>query len=254
MLKKCNMQYMNEISQHDEIEYPVRINRYLFLKGYCSRRKADEMIKKGLVHINNKIAVLGQKVNKDDKVQLADEVKRMPQNYEYFLFHKPRGVVSHNPQRGEQSVEDFFPKQTRISPVGRLDKDSTGLMLLTNDGRIIDKMLNPKYDHQKHYVVKVDKPVTGTFLRKLEGGVHIEGYKTKPTVVEQKGDRSFSIILTEGKKHQIRRMCAALGYQVRDLKRVQIMNLRISGIIEGQNRALKMEEKVELLKSLGIMN
>jgi 23S rRNA pseudouridine2604 synthase len=207
--------------QDEKIEYPIRLNRYLYLKGYCSRRQADRMIKDKEIKINGEPAVLGQKVKEEDSVELSNRVKELPKHYEYYLFNKPRGVVSHNPQNGEKSVEDFFraAETKKLAPVGRLDKDSTGLMLITNDGRLIDKMLNPKYDHEKEYSVRVDKPLKESFARKMSKGVDIEGYVTKECEVNVTGNRSFTIVLTEGKKHQIRRMCAALGYQVRDLKR-----------------------------------
>lgn len=236
----------------ENIVYPVRVNRFLYLKGYCSRRKADEYISKGLVLINGKPAVLGQKVEEGDNVEIADFVAQLPEKYEYYLFHKPAGIVSHNPQGGERAVEDIFKKSVPLSPIGRLDKASTGLMLLTNDGRIVDKMLNPKYEHEKEYRVRVDKNISARFLRKMREGVTIEGYKTRPAEVEQTGEKAFKITLTEGKKHQIRRMCAALGFQVRELKRTRIMNLRLGKLPVGQGRAIKPEEKFKLLKSVGI--
>lgn len=240
---------------HDSnIDFPIRINRYLFLKGYCSRRKADQLIEDGEVEINGKLALLGQKVQKTDKVTLSSKVKKLPLNYQYFIFYKPRNVVSNNPQDGEKSFEDFVQNATKdkLVPVGRLDKDSEGLLFLTNDGRIIDKMLNPQYYHEKEYRVRVDKEVTDSFIRKMTKGVLIEDYQTRPTQARKIGNKSFSIILTEGKKHQIRRMCAALGYQVRELKRIRVMNLKLSGLYPGQSRPLKMDEKMDLLKSVGL--
>ncbi|NCS99271.1 rRNA pseudouridine synthase [Candidatus Parcubacteria bacterium] len=237
----------------NEIEYPIRINRYLYLKNYCSRRKADEMIEKGQVKVNGKLAVLGQKVNKDDKVEVGSEMKKMKQNYEYFAFNKPTGVVSHNPQEGEKSVDDFFPTNKKLAPVGRLDKKSEGLMFLTNDGRIIDKMLNPKYEHEKEYSVRVDKEIKSNFIRKMSNGVDIEGYRTKPAQITQSGPKSFRIILTEGKKHQIRRMCIALGYQVQNLKRLRIMNIQLAGLQTGESRPLFQDEKMELLKNINVI-
>lgn len=238
-----------------DIEYPIRINKYLYKTGYCSRREADRLIEEGQIKINGKLAVLGQKVEASDSVEMSDKVKRMPENYAYFILNKPRGVVSHNPQDGEKSAEDFFTefRGKKLAPIGRLDKDSFGLMLMTNDGRIVDKMLNPKYDHEKEYVVRVDKVLKESFVRKMEKGVDIEGYMTKPCQVKQTGEKSFRIILTEGKKHQIRRMCVALGYQVKELKRVRIMNLRLGNLHPGQTRELKMQERVDLLKNVGLM-
>jgi 23S rRNA pseudouridine2604 synthase len=222
---------MNNNKQNDGmVEYPIRINRYLYLKNYCSRRKADEMIEKGQVTVNGKNAVLGQKVELNDKVEVGSEMKKLKQNYEYFIFNNPTGVVSHNPQEGEKSVEEFLPKNKKLSPVGRLDKKSERLMLLTNDGRIIDKMLNPKNEHEKEYSIRVDKEIKTRFIKRMSEGVDIEGYFTKPAKVTQTGPKSFRIILTEGKKHQIRRMCMALGYQVQNLNRLRIMNIKLSSL------------------------
>ncbi len=239
---------------NEQITYPIRINRYLYLKNICSRRKADELIEKGHIKVNGKKAVLGQKINSGDNVEVDNTVKQIAQNYEYYVFNKPVGVVSHNPQNNEKAVEDFFKniKYKKLSPVGRLDKDSEGLMLLTNDGRIIDKMLNPKYEHEKEYIVKVDKDLKESFARKMSKGVKIEGYITKPSKCIVIGPRSFRIILTEGKKHQIRRMTVALGYQVKQLKRTRIMNLRLNNLPKGTSRKIDPEEKIGLLKLIGL--
>lgn len=240
---------------HDSnIVFPVRINRYLFLKGYCSRRRADQLIAEGEVVINGKLATLGQKVEKSDKVVLSSKIKKLPLNYQYFIFYKPRGVVSNNPLDGEKSFEDFIKNavKDKLVPVGRLDKDSEGLLFITNDGRIIEKMLSPKHEHEKEYRVRVDKEITDSFIRKMIKGVLIENYQTRATQTRKTGNKSFAIILTEGKKHQIRRMCAALGYQVRELKRIRVMNLKLSGLYPGQSRVLKMDEKMDLLKSVGL--
>jgi 23S rRNA pseudouridine2604 synthase len=245
---------MQKHPETEKIEYPIRLNRYLYLKGFCSRRQADRMIRDKEIKINGEFAVLGQKVKENDNVELSNRVKELPKHYEYYLLNKPRGVVSHNPQQGEKSVEDFFKASDvkKLAPVGRLDKDSTGLMLISNDGRLIDKMLNPRHGHEKEYSVRVDKPLKESFARKMSQGVDIEGYKTKEAKVEVTGNRSFTIILKEGKKHQIRRMCAALGYQVRDLKRKRIMNLYLGGLRPGESRELSMQEKVSLLRQLEI--
>jgi 23S rRNA pseudouridine2604 synthase len=239
--------------QESEITYPVRINRYLLLKGFCSRRKADDLIARGSVKINGEPAKIGQKVNAGDDVQLSKNAKAMPARYKYFLYNKPRGFVSHNPQLGEESADNVIPTakgESPVAPVGRLDKDSEGLMFLTNDGRIIDKILNPKFAHEKEYIVKVDKKVRQTFLNALSNGVNIEGYRTKSAKTSPVGEDSFKIILTEGKKHQIRRMCAALGYQVLKLKRVRIMDLKLGSLKSGEFRPLTDSEKENLFSSI----
>ncbi|PIT91278.1 23S rRNA pseudouridine synthase F [Candidatus Kaiserbacteria bacterium CG10_big_fil_rev_8_21_14_0_10_49_17] len=230
----------------DDIPYPVRINRYLLLMGYCSRRKADELIAKGEVSINGKVAELGSIVQRKDTVSVSKNIAALPHTYTYFAYNKPRGIVSHNPQKGERAVEDVSGLGKNVSPVGRLDKESRGLMLLTNDGRIVDSLLNPKYEHEKEYRVTVDKKNSNWFLRHMESGVDIEGYVTKPAKIKKKSDTTFALILTEGKRHQIRRMCAALGYQVRDLKRVRIGDIKLARLKEGDVRELTEKERASL--------
>ena len=238
----------------DSIEYPIRLNRYLYLKNYCSRRQADIFIQKGFVKINGKKAVLGQKVNEKDIVEVGNQIQKQKENFVYYIFNKPKGIVTRNPQRDEKSISDIWPKAKKLQPIGALDKASEGLVLLTNDTRIVDRILSPKYHHEKEYRVRVDKHVNGYFAQKMEHGVDIEGYITKPCKVEITGDKSFKIILTEGKKHQIRRMCASLGYQVQELKRTRIMNIKLGTQLRSrQGRELTVKEKMDLLKSLGVM-
>ncbi len=228
----------------DKIEYPIRINRYLLLKNLCSRREADRLIEQKKIKINGTIAVLGQKVNEGDAVEVAGSAAN--REYHYFIYNKPRGIVSNSPQRDEQSVADVSGIKFTVSPVGRLDKDSEGLMLLTDDGRIVDAILNPKYSHEREYEVTVDKFIKASDIRTLEKGVDIEGYITKSAKAVKLNDETFSLTLTEGKKHQIRRMCAALGYQVLDLKRIRMMHLHLD-IENGKYRQLTNEEQAKLL-------
>ena len=231
------------------ISYPVRINRYLYLKNICSRREADKLILEGKVKINGKTALLGQQVEQIDKVNV--DSSHVKSKKIYVLFNKPKGVVSHNPQNREQGPEKYL-KQYGVSlhPVGRLDKASRGLMLFTNDGTIVDKMLNPKHDHEKEYEVTVDKRVEKNFLIHMREGVQIENYRTKPARLRKIDSRNFSIVLTEGKKHQIRRMCAALGYQVKELKRTRIGTLRLGNLRSGKTRLIEGKELLELKKSI----
>lgn len=234
----------------NQIEYPIRINRYLLLKNICSRREADRLIEQGKIHINGAPAVLGQQVQETDDVRIADEAAN--REYKYFVFNKPRGIVSHNPQRDEESIEDVSGLGTSVSPVGRLDKDSHGLMLLTDDGRIVNAILHPDREHEREYEIRVDKYIKESDLKKLARGVDIEGYTTKPARAERLSDDAFSLTLTEGKKHQIRRMCAALGYQVKDLKRVRMMHLELD-IENGKHRPLTENEKTVLLKTADVL-
>lgn len=232
------------------VEYPVRINRYLFLTNVCSRREADRLIEQGKIKINGAVAVLGQKVQSGDTVEVAQEAAE--REYKYYMYNKPRGIVSHNPQGDEEAVEDVSGLGSSVSPVGRLDKDSHGLMLLTDDGRIVNAILNPEYGHEREYEVRVDKYVKESDLKKLARGVDIEGYVTKPATANRLDEHSFSLTLTEGKKHQIRRMCAALGYQVVDLKRVRMMHLQLD-IENGKHRPLTEGERTVLLQTVGIL-
>jgi len=243
----------NTNQQNTKIPYPVRLNRYLYLTGVCSRRAADRLIEKNEVFINNKVAVLGQKVNSDDRVTLGSEGKKLQKSYKYYIYNKPVGVVSHNPQMGEKEAVRDANLPPDFAPVGRLDKASEGLMLLTNDGRIVDKLLNPKFDHTKEYFIKLDKPIKNFHIKIMQNGVDIEGYKTKPAEITKISEKSIAITLTEGKKHQIRRMCAALGYQVMKLQRVSIMNLELKGLKLSERRALTDEEVSTLLMSIGMV-
>jgi len=238
----------------EDVEFPIRINRYLYLQGHCSRRQADGFIERGLVKINGKPALMGQKVNETDNVVIESEVKNLKKNFEYYLYNKPVGVVSHNAnkEKEEMSVEDVFKTPEQVFPVGRLDKDSEGLMLLTNDRRIINKVLSPEFAHEKEYEVTVDKELKSNTSKIMSQGVDIEGYRTKPAIVKDIGKRKLNIVLTEGKKHQIRRMCAALGFQVKKLRRVRIMNMKLGSMPVGQGRKLSFVERKELLESVGM--
>lgn len=236
------------------MEFPIRINKYLAVKGICSRREADKLIEKGLVKINGKTAVIGDKVGQKDQVQVKPSVsKNLVSGRVYLAYNKPIGIVTVAPQKGEKAIADVLKYKTRVYPVGRLDKESHGLIILTNDGRLSDKILNPKYFHEKEYLVKVNKRITPGFINKMKGGVEMEdGYLTKKCKAERANDSSFSIILTEGKKHQIRRMCAVLGYEVFDLKRVRIMNIFLGDLKQGEFKEISGKELQEFLSGLGL--
>jgi 23S rRNA pseudouridine2604 synthase len=204
----------------------MRINKYLALKKISTRRGADELIKERKVFINGKLAVLGSKVLEIDKVEVRGAKEK---EYLYYAYNKPIGTETNSPR------EDLFP-------LGRLDKKSHGLLILTNDGRITDALLNPKYFHEKEYVVKTLNKLRSSFKQKMEAGVNIEGYKTKKCKVKIIDDFTFKIILTEGKKHQIRRMCSALFQEVADLKRERIMNIKLGNLKPNALREIKGEE------------
>lgn len=227
--------------------YPMRINKYLAHKQYCTRREADELITARKVLINGALAKLGDQVYESDTV----EVRFRPRKYHYFAYHKPRGVITHSPQGDEESIEDISPIEG-VFPIGRLDKDSYGLIILTDDGRITDALLNPDRAHEKEYLVSTRDALAPSFKTKMEHGVDIGGYVTRPCHVELTGSRSFSITLTEGKKHQIRRMCGAFGHSATHLKRVRIMNVALGNLKPNESRPIVGAELKTFLGSLGI--
>ena len=235
------------------LQFPMRINKYLAHTGVASRREADELVAKGKILVNGEPATMGQQVEAGDDVVVAGKTK--PKSY--YAYYKGRGIITHSPAAGEIDIATRLANDyglTHVAPVGRLDKDSEGLILLTNDGRVTGPLLDPEADHEKEYDVLVDKPISGMFVRAMAAGVDIEGYRTQPATVNKnpKNDKRFTIILTEGKKHQIRRMCAALGYQIQSLKRVRIMNIELGKLKPNQYRKLAGPELQTLLSDLGI--
>lgn len=231
----------------------MRINKYLAHEGVASRREADELVEAGKVRINGKRAKNGDQVNDGDKVELIGTTKAKS----YLAYYKGRGIITHSPSEKEVDIASRLAKDygiTHVAPVGRLDKDSEGLIILSNDGRITGPLLDPDADHEKEYEITVDKAIGGMFLKAMETGVDIEGYRTKPAKVtkHKTNDKKFTIILTEGKKHQIRRMCAALGYQIQHLKRVRITNIKLDKLKPNQYRKIVGSELEEFLKELGV--
>src|SRR3989344_2725979 len=212
----------------EESKYPMRINKYLAHKGFATRKAADTLIERGAVTINGRKAVLGDKVKETDTV----EVKSKKKKYRYFAYNKPIGVITHSPQLGEKDIVSATSLKD-VFPVGRLDKGSHGLIILTDDARITDRLLSPTYAHEKEYRVTLRQELPNNFKKRMELGVNIEGYVTKKCHVERAGPKSFRITLTEGKKHQIRRMCVALSLDVVDLERIRIMNIRLGKLAPG---------------------
>jgi pseudouridine synthase len=233
----------------EEIKYPVRINKYLAFKKICARREADDLISQKKVKINGRLAILGDKVQENDKV----EVEGVKKDLVYLAFNKPKGIITHSPQNGEKEIKNILQFRKDVFPVGRLDKNSSGLIILTNDGRLTDKLLNPKFNHEKEYIVKVNKEINNSFLKRMENGVKLDdGYVTKKCNVKKISAERFSIVLTEGKKHQIRRMCDALGFGVVHLERRRIMNIKLQNLLPGDFREIKGYELSQLLKSVGL--
>jgi 23S rRNA pseudouridine2604 synthase len=234
-------------------EYPMRINKHMAHAGIATRRDADELIARGKVLVNGKVATLGQKVEKTDIVELRD--KSQTKKLVYFAYNKPIGVITHSPQLGEDDIKTALKgvKDAKdVFPIGRLDKDSSGLMILTNDGRLTERLLGPEYGHEKEYRVRTKDPVRDGFKKAIEPGVNIEGYMTKPCIVRKTGPHSFTITLTEGKKHQIRRMVSALHNTVVELERMRILNVRLENLKPGALRPITGEELSELLAQLGL--
>jgi 23S rRNA pseudouridine2604 synthase len=235
------------------MEFPIRINKYLDDIGVASRREADVLVEKGAVLVNGKKAVTGQKVLAGDNVTLEGTTKKK----QYIAYYKGRGIITHSPTEKEVDIITRLKKDygiTGLTPVGRLDKDSEGLIILSNDGRITGPLLDPENGHEKEYSVTVDKAVSKTFVTLMQLGVDIEGYRTKPATVtaSSKNPKRFNLTITEGKKHQIRRMCAALGYQVESLKRVRVLNIEIKSLKPNQYRKIAGEELQTFLSTLGI--
>ncbi len=238
----------------EQIKFPVRINKYLAHMGYTTRRGADALIEKRRVFVNGKPAIIGQQITAKDLVEIKDHDTS---HYRYILYYKPRGVITHSPEGDEVDILTRIKIDHNLSglfPIGRLDKDSEGLMILTNDGRITERVLNPVEGHEREYEVIVDKQVTPHFIKHLESGVDIEGYMTKPAkaVASKAHGSMFNITLTEGKKHQVRRMCAAFGYQIRQLKRTRMLNFELKSLKSGAIYELKPKEAKFFQNTLGL--
>lgn len=234
-------------------QYPMRINKYLARKGHSTRREADILIAKKAVLVNGRIAQVGDTVLETDSVEVRRNNK--PVRYTYIAFNKPAGMDTHQEDTGTENIFDSLPpemKQLKLFPVGRLDKASHGLILLTNDGRITDRLLNPEHAHEKTYEVRTKQPLRATFKENMQSGVLIEGYMTKPAKVNILGEKAFRITLTEGKSHQIRRMVVALHNEVADLRRMSIMNIKIGALRGGTYRAIEGEELAGFLRALGL--
>jgi 23S rRNA pseudouridine2604 synthase len=236
------------------MDFPMRINKYLAHKGYATRRSADVLIAEKRVTVNGVPALVGQQITERDVVAVTNGKS---QKYQYFVYYKPLGVVTHSPEEGEMDIVGLVKKKngiTGVFPIGRLDRDAEGLILLTNDGRVTERILNPKEPFEQEYEVRVDKRVTQTFLNRLSKGVRIEGYMTRPatTTLSNANDRVFTIALSEGRKHHIKRMCATLGYAVEGLKRIRVGTLELKNLKSGMFHELKGSEVTKLERSLGL--
>ena len=229
--------------------WPMRINKYLAIEGHSTRKGGDELVAKKQVFINGRLAVLGDKVLESDYVEVRTGGRA--KKYLYYAYNKPIGVVTSAAGKGEKDIVHSIALKG-IYPVGRLDKNSHGLIILTNDGRITDRLLNPESIHDKEYLVKTADKLRATFKDNMEGGMQIEEDVTRPCKVKLLNEHTFRITLTEGKKHQIRRMVAALHNEVTDLQRVRIMNIQLGTIPVNSYRPIEEEELDEFLASLGL--
>ena len=225
---------------------PVRLNKYLSEAGVCSRREADRLIETGRVTVDGKTAQTGMKIIPGQEVRVGKKLVSKGDEMVVLAVNKPRGIVCTEEKRERNSIIRFLDYPIRVTYIGRLDKDSRGLLLMTNNGDIINRMMRAANYHEKEYKVTVDKEVTDEFLEKMAGGVPILDTVTRPCRVRKIGKYTFSIILTQGLNRQIRRMCEALGYEVKDLLRVRVMNIRLGSLKEGEYRELTDEELDEL--------
>ena len=225
----------------------IRINKYLSEAGICSRREADRMIEEGRITVNGKKAESGQKVSLEDEVCADNIPVHKNEKKVLLLFNKPRGIVCSTKQQfDETTVTDYLDYPLRVYPVGRLDKESQGLLLLTNEGDLVNKIMRAGNYHEKEYFVTVNKPVDREFVRRMSKGVPVLDTVTRPCRVVQTGECSFRIILTQGLNRQIRRMCEALGYEVKELRRVRIMNIELGNLKPGEYRKVTDQELNEL--------
>ncbi|VDN49011.1 23S rRNA pseudouridine synthase [Petrocella atlantisensis] len=224
----------------------IRLNKYISESGICSRREADKLIQRGLVTINGYLAQVGSKVEFEDIVAVEGKVVKPKVQRIYMAFNKPVGVTCTTDFKDSTNIVEYIGYKERIFPIGRLDKMSEGLIFMTNDGDIVNKILRSGNRHEKEYVVTVDKPITDEFIRKMERGVPILKTKTKPCKIERIGKNRFKIILVQGLNRQIRRMCEVFGYTVIKLKRIRIMNIELRGIEPGQWRYLNKAEIREI--------
>ena len=229
---------------------PVRLNKYLSEAGVCSRREADRLIETGRVTVDGQRAQTGMRIVPGQVVKVGNKVVSKQDEMIVLAVNKPRGIVCTEERRERDSIVRFLNYPVRVTYIGRLDKDSHGLLLMTNNGDIINKMMRAANKHEKEYKVTVDKEITEDFLKKMASGVPILDTVTRPCTVKKIGKYTFSIILTQGLNRQIRRMCETLGYEVKDLLRVRVMNITLDGLKDGQYRKLTDQELNELYDQL----
>ncbi|NLW10566.1 MAG: 23S rRNA pseudouridine(2604) synthase RluF [Clostridiaceae bacterium] len=230
----------------DNSNTTVRLNKYIADSGFCSRREADKIIADGRVTINDQPTELGQRVGPDDIVKIDEQPILPDDDLVYLAVHKPTGITCTTDERRRDNIVSWLDYPKRIFPVGRLDRDSEGLIFMTNDGSIVNRILRAGNYHEKEYIVTVDRPYSDEFLQQMAAGVSILDTVTRPCKIKRQSSKTFRIILTQGFNRQIRRMCEALGYEVTRLVRVRIMHVTLNGIPSGQWRYLTPKELKEL--------
>lgn len=221
----------------------IRLNKYLSDAGVCSRRAADRWIEEGAVTVDGETASVGMRIAPESKICVHGKPIKKEEEKVLLVMHKPTGIVCTAEKREKNNIIDYMKYPKRVFPIGRLDKDSTGLLLMTNDGALVNKIMRAGNYHEKEYLVSVNKPITEAFCKKMSQGVEILDTVTRPCRVEKTGEKSFKIILTQGLNRQIRRMCEALGYRVVTLHRVRIMNILLGDLKEGSYREVTPKER-----------
>jgi len=223
-------------------ENSISLNKYISSTGICSRREANVLIEDGRVTINNQVAQLGNRVFEGDIVRLDNKLLKQKPEPVYIAFNKPAGIVCTTDQKEKKNIISFINYSERLFPIGRLDKPSEGLIFLTNDGDIVNKILRAGNKHEKEYIVTVDKKINDRFIKRMSNGIPILGTRTKKCEIVKLGEKTFKIILTQGLNRQIRRMCEYLGYRVTRLKRTRIMNVELADLKTGKWRKLTKKE------------
>ena len=231
--------------------HTIRINKFFTEQGICSRREADRLVESGAITINGCVAKLGDQVEPSDVIAREGQVLPWGKASLYIKYHKPVGVTTTSESHVARNIITEIGHPERIFPIGRLDKDSSGLILLTNDGNIVNEILRTEFGHEREYLVRVDRPFDQTFLDHMAEGVVILGSRTKPCRMSRVGPDRFCIVLTEGRNRQIRRMCHALGYRVILLHRTRIMHITVNGLGIGEWKELTSQERAQLLDAVG---
>jgi 23S rRNA pseudouridine2604 synthase len=233
------------------VAHTIRINKFFTEQGICSRREADRLVESGLITINGRVAKLGDQVEPSDVIAREGQILPWGSAPLYIKYHKPVGVTTTSESHVPRNIIAEIRHPERIFPIGRLDKDSSGLILLTNDGDIVNEILRTEFGHEREYLVQVNRPFDQAFLDQMAEGVVILGSRTKPCRTSQVGRDRFRIVLTEGRNRQIRRMCQALGYRVTLLHRTRIMHITVDGLGAGEWKELTSQERAQLLKAVG---